>query len=71
MYFCTVNGNSTISKAMICTLSSAHWQQASKYQPCGASSRLGKIEINAPINIIIIIIILSERAFGVQTHDMI
>ena len=27
MYFCTVNGN---SRVMICTLSSAHWQQASK-----------------------------------------
>ena len=27
MYFCTVNGN---SRVMICTLSSARWQQASK-----------------------------------------
>ena len=27
MYFCTVNVN---SRVMICTLSSAHWQQASK-----------------------------------------
>ena len=50
MYFCTVNGN---SKVMMCTLSSAHWQQASKLSsPCGALSRFEKIEINAPINTI-------------------
>ena len=47
MYFCTVNGN---NKAMICTLSSAHWQ------PCGALNRFGKIGVNTPINTIIIII---------------
>ena len=50
MYFCTVNGN---SKIMICTLSSAHWQQASKLSsPCGALSRFETTEINAPINTI-------------------
>ena len=38
---------------MICTLSSAHWQQASKLSsPCGALSRFEKIEITAPINAI-------------------
>ena len=36
----------------------AHWQQASNFQPCGALSRFGKIEINAPITIVIIIIII-------------
>ena len=55
MYFCTVNRN---SRVMTCTLSSAHWQQASKsFQPCGALSRFGKIEINALINTIILMII--------------
>ena len=56
MYFCSVNGNCRVT---ICTLSSAHWQQASKrVQPCGALSWFGKIEINAPINTIIIITII-------------
>ena len=36
MYFCAVNEN---SRVMICTLSSAHWQQVSKsFQPCSALS---------------------------------
>ena len=43
---------------MICTLSSAHSQQASKLQPCSSFSLFGKIEINAPINVVIIIIII-------------
>ena len=48
MYFCTVNRN---SKVMICTLSSAHWQQASKLSsPCALSRfEFEKIEINTPI----------------------
>ena len=53
---------------MICTLSSGtHWQQASKFSACGTLSSFGKIEVNAPINgvliiiIIIIIIIMSLR----------
>ena len=53
MYCCTVNGN---SRTMICTLSSAHWQRASKLSGC--LSRFRKIDINAPINILIIIIII-------------
>ena len=41
---------------MICTLSCAHWQQASKgFQPCSVLSLFGKIEINVPINTVIII----------------
>ena len=52
MYFSTVNVN---SRVMICTLSSAHWQQASKHLACGALNWFGMIEINAPITIVIII----------------
>ena len=44
-----IRGN---SRVMICPSSSAHWQQASKLQACGALNRFGKIEINAPMNII-------------------
>ena len=57
MYFCTASVN---SRVMICTLSSAHWQQASKIQPCGALNYFGKIEINAPNSIMIIIIVISS-----------
>ena len=53
MYFSTVNGN---SRAMIRTLSRAHWLQS--FYPCDALSRFGKVEIYAPINRIIIIIII-------------
>ena len=35
---------------MICTLSGAHWQQATNIQPCGALTSFGKIEINASNN---------------------
>ena len=45
-------------RVMICTSSSARWQQASKRQPCGALNIFGKVEINAPINIVIIIVII-------------
>ena len=70
MYFCTVTGN---SRVMICTLSSAHWQQASKHSACSALSRFGKIEINAPINRIIrlmmIIRLMSEvKCWPLQTR---
>ena len=41
----------------MCTWSSAHWQEASKLQPCGALSWFEKIKINGPINIVIINII--------------
>ena len=52
-YFCTVNGN---SRAMICTLSSAHWQQASKFSALQRFESIRKkIQINGPINTIIII----------------
>ena len=49
MYFCTVNVN---SREVICTLSSTHWLQS--FQPCSTFELiLKKIEINAPINVII------------------
>ena len=68
MYFCTVNGN---SRAMICTLSRAHWLQS--FYPCDALSRFGKVEIYAPINrrriiIIIIIIIIKITLNNPTTH---
>ena len=45
---------------VICTLRDAHWQHLKLHsvQPCSALNWFGKIEINAPINIIIIIIII-------------
>ena len=39
MYICTVNGN---SRVMICTLSSAHWQQASKLSALWCFDFFGK-----------------------------
>ena len=55
MYFCTVNGNS--SRTMILHITVAPIDsRLHSFQPCGALSRLGQIEINAPINTIIIII---------------
>ena len=41
---------------MLCTFSSARWQQASNLRPCGALKRFGKFEINTPINIIVIFV---------------
>ena len=55
MYLCTVNLNGGV---MICTLSSADWQQAWKLQPCGTLNCFGKIEINAPINIVVCVLLL-------------
>ena len=50
MYFCTVNVNSSL---VICMLSSAHWQLASKLSALEHFELIGKIEINAPVNLII------------------
>ena len=55
-WWCTVNENSS---AMICTLSIAPiGSRLQILQTCGALSRFGKIEIHAPINIILLLLII-------------
>ena len=70
MYFCTVNGNST-GTVMMSTLSSSHWQQGPKLPPCGALNCFGKFEINAPINIVSMIIVINYYQHCQHLHRLI
>ena len=50
MYFCAVNVN---SRVVICTLKvEPTGSKLTSFQPSGALSRFGQMEINAPCNII-------------------
>ena len=60
------NGN---SRVMICTLSNAYWQQASKFSrfsPAALWVDLDRLSHNAPINTIIIIIVQLRFSSGHQ-----
>ena len=46
-----------------------HWQEASQsFHPCGASSLFGKIEIKAPIDTIIIVLVLFWLCLLIPSH---
>ena len=61
--------NDDNGKVMVCTWSSAHWQQASKLSALWCFELTWKYWDNAPINIVIIIIIIITQQYQMTNDD--